>query len=120
MSDAFKVIAGAAVVRHADGEQMFLRGQVFRGGDFDSASVKRLLHTGLVAKVEVVAESQGPVMFDPSKHTAEEVLAELESVADDSDEVARIRQAERDGKNRQTLTKMWDKADADAPAAEQN
>lgn len=53
-----------------------------------------------------VASPVAPV-FDPSESTVDEVLAHLAGTADEG-EVARIQQAERDGKNRKTLTDVWD------------
>lgn len=41
--------------------------------------------------------------FDPSKHPVDEVLAYLDSTTDE-DEIARVIAAERDGKNRKTIT----------------
>lgn len=116
------VVKGAAVAaRVAGSDRYYERGVVLPAG---VENIDHLIAVGLVSVVEVAdmppAAGQGSVAFDPSKHTTEEVLAELESVADDADEVARIRQAERDGKNRQTLTKLWDKADAEPVTTEQN
>ena len=49
-----------------------------------------------------------PPQFDPSEHNADEVLSYLDSLGtDDSDAVAefqRVIAAERDGKNRKTIT----------------
>lgn len=76
------------------------------------------------SKAEVVATSAEPVEpaavkpatppveadgFDPTARTVEEVLTELSRVQDDPDEVARIKAAEAEGKDRVTIAE-WEPA----------
>lgn len=51
-------------------------------------------------EAEVEAEDEP---FDPSKHDAADVIAYLDAHADDADEVARVLEAEKNGKARKTV-----------------
>jgi hypothetical protein len=48
-------------------------------------------------------DDDGDELFDPSKHDASEVLAYLDAHSEDTDETARVLEAEQAGKARKTI-----------------
>lgn len=110
------VSADMIVVRNREGQQIYLRKGVQLPDYVDEDRVKELKQAGLIdkAKSETRSRSRGrataPVappaagagaLFDPAKATQDEVLAYLADA--DAAEVARVKAAEAEGKQRKEI-----------------
>ena len=100
-----------------------VRGGEYPDADAKEADVLAAYHETFGARPPVAApatESAAGVpikLYDPSEHTADEVVAYLESA--DEGERERVQDAEAQGKNRKTIAE-WSPADDSAPADDQN
>ena len=54
-------------------------------------------------QTELHTPAEGDGLFDPAKHDAADVIAYLDAHTDDADEVARVLEAEKNGKARKTV-----------------
>lgn len=81
-----------------------INGVRHRPEDVERLGLKPIAARRPVVDAQPESDESGVEAFDPRGRTVEEVLTELQRVASDADEVARIQELEDAGKGRVTIT----------------